>query len=766
SAVIVGGNILCCKKTYRFGVFLSLVLTLVAGVFMWVRFWPASVWQLPFANTGLSSAAIAAAFIAQFVCASFLSYLLSVSTNRLQEETVQGVVHLGNKLLWIAAFVLNGYLLVYRLAYAAAAKTVIFVALPAGQPFYAAIAVATAAGLAVLLLHAALTLWMGRKLQFHRPLETLSVLLLSAVAGVLLFVLWVAQFQMAVTVPRLIWLLPLGALLLLAQRVSHNKAYGIAANVFFGIDLIFMLAHGYAQLTGYGTVALSVGYMCLYLILIAGQWLRGGAEHRKQYSVPARVAAYLVAEVSLVMILLRSSLPHKGVILLLTMTALNLLLLLFRYDGRKNGCRTGLYWLLRANEWLWIAADAVCIVFIAKGGALTALYAVLAVLAAALALLRVKENLWKGINAREEALYIVKINALAAGVTLGFSMDSPYRGALLLLVMTALCIVFYALRVWLYRRHGLDSARAPVDIALRIYEGLWLLAGILCIALVEKGGAFTALYTVLAIFTAALALLRIKRNLWDNIRAGEEALYLVKISALAAGFVLGFTMDSPYRGALLLLAMTALCIVFYALRGWLYRRHELDSAGAPVDVVLRIYEGLWFIADVACIAFVTKFDYTANALYLVLAALALGLIAVRARGLFTGALHAGWQVWLGIQLTALIMATVFGHTYWFDNTYVVSLMCMLTALAAIVVGFLARAQYLRLYGLVLTLLCVLKLVTYDVAGLDTVLRVVTLISGGVICFAISALYSYSVKKINAARGTQEEKDRETETKTE
>jgi len=37
-AVILLGNILCCKKTYHFGVFISLFLTIVASCFMWSRF--------------------------------------------------------------------------------------------------------------------------------------------------------------------------------------------------------------------------------------------------------------------------------------------------------------------------------------------------------------------------------------------------------------------------------------------------------------------------------------------------------------------------------------------------------------------------------------------------------------------------------------------------------------------------------------------------------------------------------------------------------
>ena len=73
---------------------------------------------------------------------------------------------------------------------------------------------------------------------------------------------------------------------------------------------------------------------------------------------------------------------------------------------------------------------------------------------------------------------------------------------------------------------------------------------------------------------------------------------------------------------------------------------------------------------------------------------------------------------------------------------------MLTALTCIIAGFVRHTGGLRLYGLVLTMVCVLKLVTWDVAGLETLLRILSMVGGGVICFVISAIYSYSVKRLS------------------
>ena len=78
----------------------------------------------------------------------------------------------------------------------------------------------------------------------------------------------------------------------------------------------------------------------------------------------------------------------------------------------------------------------------------------------------------------------------------------------------------------------------------------------------------------------------------------------------------------------------------------------------------------------------------------------------------------------------------------------ITVVAMLTALACIVLGFARRLGTLRLYGLVASILCVLKIVLFDASAGDSVGRVIVLIVGGLICFAISALYTYAVRKLD------------------
>jgi uncharacterized membrane protein len=103
-----------------------------------------------------------------------------------------------------------------------------------------------------------------------------------------------------------------------------------------------------------------------------------------------------------------------------------------------------------------------------------------------------------------------------------------------------------------------------------------------------------------------------------------------------------------------------------------------------------------------------------------------------------------------LALHALILSGMYGLTDWLEQAYVLSLTSMVIALALILLGFWSRIRSLRVYGLVVVILSVLKLVAFDLAELDTVMRVVTFIGGGVICFGISALYNFAVKRFAAS----------------
>jgi uncharacterized membrane protein len=120
--------------------------------------------------------------------------------------------------------------------------------------------------------------------------------------------------------------------------------------------------------------------------------------------------------------------------------------------------------------------------------------------------------------------------------------------------------------------------------------------------------------------------------------------------------------------------------------------------------------------------------------------------AEEARCLGFVAHRTGVEIVDALALTALFFALINGLTDWFEQSYSLSLAAMFIALVIVALGFWSRCSSLRLYGLVLVLLSVVKLVTFDIRGLDTLMRVISFIGGGLICFGISALYNFAVKR--------------------
>ena len=72
---------------------------------------------------------------------------------------------------------------------------------------------------------------------------------------------------------------------------------------------------------------------------------------------------------------------------------------------------------------------------------------------------------------------------------------------------------------------------------------------------------------------------------------------------------------------------------------------------------------------------------------------------------------------------------------------------LMIALVSIVLGFNKKMKGLRLYGLVVTLLMVFKVITIDMGGQNSITRVISLIVGGLICFVISIVYNKIDKNI-------------------
>ncbi len=79
---------------------------------------------------------------------------------------------------------------------------------------------------------------------------------------------------------------------------------------------------------------------------------------------------------------------------------------------------------------------------------------------------------------------------------------------------------------------------------------------------------------------------------------------------------------------------------------------------------------------------------------------------------------------------------------------IISIGCFIIAIACIVTGFMMKLEKLRVYGLVLSMICIVKLVMFDIVYSNTLGHAVSFFVSGILCFSISAIYYYVGKRMN------------------
>lgn len=101
-------------------------------------------------------------------------------------------------------------------------------------------------------------------------------------------------------------------------------------------------------------------------------------------------------------------------------------------------------------------------------------------------------------------------------------------------------------------------------------------------------------------------------------------------------------------------------------------------------------------------------------------------------------------IYIGIKLTVLII-TILGS---FDAAnYVISISVFLFAILSIVVGFRFFFKSFRIYGLILSLLSVAKLILVDISYDNTLGHALSFFICGILCFVISMIYHLIDRKV-------------------
>lgn len=100
--------------------------------------------------------------------------------------------------------------------------------------------------------------------------------------------------------------------------------------------------------------------------------------------------------------------------------------------------------------------------------------------------------------------------------------------------------------------------------------------------------------------------------------------------------------------------------------------------------------------------------------------------------------------YVGIKITVFLVWVL--STMHVENSMLISVALFIIAVLSILFGFKMSTKPLRIYGLFLTMISVVKLIMFDIQYTDTIESVLGFIGCGILCFAINWIYNSLSKK--------------------
>lgn len=156
------------------------------------------------------------------------------------------------------------------------------------------------------------------------------------------------------------------------------------------------------------------------------------------------------------------------------------------------------------------------------------------------------------------------------------------------------------------------------------------------------------------------------------------------------------------------------------------------------DMLLCLNAVLIFTGMVLLYAYTSRIIWAVTVLILI----ALCCINVNRSEFF---FHDYKHVYSGVKFTILMYVILDSAS---ATQAAISIACFIIAIICITIGFHKRISNLRMYGLVLSMICVVKLVMFDIAYDNTLGHAISFFISGILCFVISAIYNYVGKRMN------------------
>ncbi len=747
-AVIIAGNIFCCRKTYRFGLIMSQCLLVYTSVAMSSAF--SEKFIMP---QSISVTAAIVIYAIQFIAISFVSYLVSTSAAALEGEGLKllsgkfadkaeafdarsqsskmtaaaTAIHLVNKVLWTSGTIASVGCITYYIC---------------RNAFHTNVVLPTASALVIAaLLHLFLTLILEQKLSFSAHLSIISVWFISVMTSVSLFAAAHNTGLPFVFVYAL----------LLAGLFKLTKLKGVApvsaAVLFF--EAVYMTFYGFFKIEN---VWISIPYMVGIGAVLLLLWFIQSGESKQRTFKYMKIAEYLWLSVSIISINASEFSSISFPLIMSEFALMNIICYFIKFGGENE---PDLRTVVKAESLLtvYVGIFALSVPILGDNNIIKAVFVVMTALITAVYVYDFAKS--KNLALKAAAAFTVAV--FTTSLSFGFSdYFKPFYIYAVTLNCTPFFFVFTAALLAIYLLTK-DSRLSPFIWATMVLDMLCMgLAGYgkLVLYTVTQDGHDLPLHMIMTGISLAhaslmLGLSFLMGSLDENSSVMPDSVknlskyvsyFWINLAYPSIAFwAFARTSISSYRWAAAMILLTAVNTAVYALK---YH----GKKGTAFNIAVRITSAAAFYIALPTLSQTasTAGEYTATIL-LMLSCVA--LFFVKARESLRENPGIWVQVFVGISATFLVNCACNGLSSTYDFSYIFSVITMITALICIIIGFASKAKGLRVYGLIVVMICIIKLVTADISGADSLARVVAFVVGGIVCFIISGIYNALEKKL-------------------
>ena len=270
--LVVVGDVFCMKKTYRSGLLTSLVLILIASLFMYDYF---RMGFIGFGGPPLTTPVVVVFFL-QFIGASVLLLLFVQALPQKGEarHTIATVSYVIGKLVWFGVLLVDVWAVVRQLSLQTSGlvNNAGFYGTVADRLVMIAEAQATVAGLICLAVGIALILWLTPKGVVDRATSRLPLCLLGFMAAFLLVLRYALPHLSLLAIPNLSYIVLVATFFYILAYAKRDTAFAMTGDILWGLDVLLMIAFGYGKLVDRAGLIAAFVYVVLLMAIAFLSW--------------------------------------------------------------------------------------------------------------------------------------------------------------------------------------------------------------------------------------------------------------------------------------------------------------------------------------------------------------------------------------------------------------------------------------------------------------------------------------------------------------